>query len=205
MFRPRVLETVSSRVSLGFEVRQLGREIYVTTGGLTQSGGLISQLWKNTLKKVARNFELKNKRWLILGLATGTVAKLISQTYPPTQITGVELDPEMIRVGRKYFDLDKIPHLKIILGDALDYLKTSKTKFDIVLVDLYVADQLPEFVYTPTFIKAVKRIGGLAIYNHLFYNSQNKFLAQRLTQHLAGVYSQTQLIRELSNLLVVCS
>src|SRR3989344_3246550 len=111
MFGPKVLETVNSRVSGKIEVRKSDWDTYVAVGHLTQSGGLVKELWQKVLTKIPRSLPVKNQSWLILGLATGTLAKLISQKYSPAQMVGVELDPQMIRLGKKYFGLDKIPNL----------------------------------------------------------------------------------------------
>lgn len=205
MFGPQVLETITSPINGNLEVRRLGKDAYVTCGGLTQSGGLINQLWEKTLKKIANDQQIKNSSWLILGLATGTVAKLISQKYSPLKIVGVEIDPLMLRVGRKYFGLDQTPHLEIVHRDALNYVLRATGKFDFVLVDLYLGDQLPQFVYTPKFIRAVKRIGRVAVFNHLFYDQDKKTNARLLTDRLAKIFPHILLVRELTNLLIVCS
>ena len=112
MFRPKVIEEFDSKYRGQIQVKQDWTHKYVTTGNLTQSGGLVRDVWQPVIKKFAK----KNKSWLILGLATGAVAKLIPQ---PARIVGVEIDPVMIAIGKKYFDLDQIPNLKILNLDAI--------------------------------------------------------------------------------------
>ncbi len=203
MFGPKVLEVIESPMNGKLEVRQLGRDIYVTTGGLTQSGGLINELWSKTFKKIPKE-QLANKRWLVLGLATGTVAKIIAQKYSPVKITGVEIDPVMLDIGQRYFELKQIPHLEIINLDARRYVLDAKGKFDVVLVDLYVGDQLPKFVYSLQFISGIRKISQLAIFNHLFYDSGKKTKAEALVNQLKSVFPIIKLHRELTNLLVIC-
>ncbi len=204
MFGPRVLETITSPINGNLEVRRWGKDIYVTTGGLTQSGGLIKELWEKTLKRI-KIYDLRFKSWLILGLATGTLAKIISAKYSPSKIVGVELDPAMIRIGQKYFGLDNISNLQIIKDDAKKYVFQTKERFEIVIVDLYVGDQLPKFVYTPKFIRCVKTIGDVAVFNHLFYDDDKRSKARLLSGRVASIFSQIQLIRELTNLLIICT
>lgn len=204
-FKPQILESINSRVSGKMEVRKLGRDIYVTTSGLTQSGGLIKDLWSKTLKKTAKTHSLEKCSWLILGSATGTLAKIVATHYSPSRMVGVEMDPEMLRIGKEYFELGKITGLEIVQRDANKYIQSTTDNFDWVLVDLYVGDQLPKFVYSDRFISAVKKNGHQAIFNHLFYDPGKVKLAKSLSAKLATKFSHIQLIRELSNLLIVCS
>jgi len=204
MFRPKVLEAIRSKYSGQIEVRRLGWDTYVTTAGLTQSGGLVKELWEKTLKKLKPR-DVKYKSWLILGLSTGTVAKIISDKYSPTRMVGVEIDPEMIRVGRQYFGLDNITHLEILNLDARRYILNAAEKFDIAIVDLYVSDRLPEFVYSKDFLGKLGQLGKLVIVNHLFYDSYKKARAEELVETLKGIYPNLKLHRELTNLLVICS
>lgn len=203
MFGPKILEIVDSPTSGNLEVRQLGKDVYVTTSGLTQSGGLMKELWQNTFKKIGSKV-LKHKRWLILGLATGTVARLISQKYFPTHIVGVEIDLTMLGIGQKYFNLDTIPGLQIVTQDANDYILNATYRFDWILVDLFVGERPPNFVYSSKFIQAVQKKGQRAIYNHLFYDEGKRQKARLLSAKLAAVYPHTRLIRELTNLLIIC-
>jgi len=204
MFGPKIVEGFDSKYSGKIEVRKQGRDIYVVTDGLTQSGGLIYELWEKTLKRLGVQ-DLRFKTWLILGLATGTVAKLISQKYSPTKIVGVEIDPLMLDIGRKYFDLDNIPNLKIINQDAKCYILDAKERFDVLLVDLYIGDQLPAFVYQIKFLEQLGKLGQLVIVNHLFYDQDKKAQARLLTDRLAKIFPHIQLVRELTNLLIICS
>ncbi|MEK7124336.1 MAG: hypothetical protein AAB877_01440, partial [Patescibacteria group bacterium] len=142
MFGPKVVAEFDSKYSGKIRVMQGWGYKYVSTGFWTQSGGIIKDVWQPAFKKIHPQ---KSKTWLILGLATGTIAKLIPN---PAKIVGVEIDPIMINIGRKYFALDQIPNLKIIIKNANDYLLTTNDYFDYVLVDLYCADQIPKFVYS---------------------------------------------------------
>lgn len=199
MFGAKVLEEFDSPFSGHIAVKKDWDTLYVTTNELTQSGGLINDLWNDLFKKT--KFE-KGKSWLILGLATGTVAKIIAKKYTPARIVGVEIDSDMIRVGKKYFGLAEIANLEIINMDA------SKYKFelvDYVLVDMYLGDQLPDFVYTDTFLKKIHKFGKIAVFNHLFYDAQKQKKAEELIKKLGKLYTNVQLVRVLTNVLAVCS
>ena len=92
----------------------------------------------------------------------------------------MEIDPVMLRIGRQYFDLDKIPNLKILNLDAKSYLLKTKDKFNVILIDLYLGDQVPEFVYSPKFLEKLGQLGQLVIFNHLFYDDAKRQKAEEL-------------------------
>ncbi|MEK7155102.1 MAG: hypothetical protein AAB697_03165 [Patescibacteria group bacterium] len=202
IFKPKVISKFKSQYSGDIEVRQgLGYK-YVATGNLTQSGGVVADVWKPVIKKLSMNYELRTKNWLILGLAAGTVAKLIPQ---PAKITGVEIDPVMLEIGRQYFDLGQIPNLKILNLDAMNYILKTQDFFDFVLVDLYLGDQIPEFVYSQKFLGQLDKVGQLVIINHLFYDQDKRLKAEKLITQLKAVFKNIQLHHVLTNLLIICS
>lgn len=196
-----IVEEFKSKYSKRLIVKKIwdwGWHKYVTTGVLTQSGGLINDLWK----PVISNVQCSMSNCLILGLATGTLASIIVKKYKGIKVTGVEIDPVMIEIGKKYFDLDKIPNLKIVNIDANKY-KFNK-KFDLILVDLYLGDQCPKFVYSNKFLRNVRNSGKRAIFNHLFYDEQKKKDAQVLIKRLDKYYQKITLRHVLTNVMIIC-
>lgn len=194
--KPKVLEEVKSKYSGTLRVVAGYGTRYVTTGIWTQSGGVINDVWQPILRKIGK----KNKSWLVLGLATGTVAKMISNKYRPARIVGVEIDSEMIRLGKKYFGLDTVSKLEILNLDAQKYIPDQT--FDYVLVDMYQTDQLPKFVYTRKFLE--KKLGRVVVFNHLFHEDWMKNKAEGLIDKLRLIYEDIKLIRVLTNVMIIC-
>jgi len=203
-FKPKIISSRQSKFSGLLEVVDFWGDKYIATGNLTQSGSLIVDVWHPVLKKLGNP---KHKNWLILGLAGGSVARLISQKYVPTSITGVEIDPVMLELGREYLNLDKIPKLQIINADAKEYIKSSKL-YDFILVDLYLGDKLPSFVYTATFIDNLKKTlypDGTIVFNHLFFTQSYKLAAEGLIAQLEKKFKSVKLVHALTNILIICS
>ena len=205
MFGPKVLEEFNSPYSGNIRLIQTWGYKYVATAGLTQSGGLVRDVWKPILKKLAHNHKLKPTSWLILGLATGSVADMIAHKFHPQKIVGVELDPIMLDLGRRHFGLDQIPNLHVIQADAKSYVHRSRTSFDVILVDLYLGDRLPDFVYSDPFISRLKKLGQTIVINHLFYDDSKKLTAEGLVKKLDQVFSHIELVRTLTNLMIIAS
>lgn len=171
MLGTKVVEEIESKFNRKLRVvKTWGMGTYVQVNGLTQSGGIVETIWKQTLRQV-KGERQEIKEVLILGLGGGTVAKLINKKWPEAKITGVEIDPVIIKLGEKYLDLDtKTVDVKI--GDVFDFLKKVKENFDLIIVDLYQGDKFPEEFGSDSYIKMIKERlnnNGVVIFNRLYY------------------------------------
>jgi hypothetical protein len=88
----------------------------------------------------------------IIGLAAGTVARQISDVYGPIDIDGFEIDPEIIEVGREYFDMTQ-PNLTAIAQDGRWGLEHSKSQYSIIAVDAYRPPYIPWHLTTREFFQ----------------------------------------------------
>lgn len=83
-------------------------------------------------------------RVLVIGLAAGTVSSLWTDVYGPAPITGVELDPAILEVGREWFAMDR-PNLTAVAADGRQWLSRQDPSevWDVVLVDAYRVPYIP--------------------------------------------------------------
>ncbi len=171
-----VLEEVYSSINGKIQVLEdiFGKKRLVV-GELTQSGEAVEKIWFKAIKQFSN---LAIKQCLILGLGAGSAAKLVSRFYPGAKIVGIEIDPEIIRLGEKYFGLTEISNLEIKISDATNVIRDRQhvtRKFDMILVDLYLGEQVPASAETDKFLQAVKKIlvpDGVAIFNRLYYSEK---------------------------------
>ncbi len=94
------------------------------------------------------------KRVAIVGLAAGTAARQMAAVYKDVPIDGYELDPKIVEVGRKYFDMN-LPNLNVIIGDGRLNLEKSDYKYDIIAVDAYRPPYIPPHMTTQEFFQIV--------------------------------------------------
>jgi spermidine synthase len=194
MFGTKILAERSSKYNKNIRVvRSLGLGTYIQVNGLTQSGGVVEQIWKNTLKKLQTEKTLKIKNILILGLGGGTVAKLLRKKYPDAKITGVEIDPIMIELGKKYLDLDKY-NIDIKIEDARNY---KFGKHDLVIVDTYLGNKVVEVAGSDT------AIGKIVIFNRLYYGG-NRPDAIKFGKKIEKVFSKVTWHYPVANLMFIC-
>jgi len=91
------------------------------------------------------------RKVLMLGAAGGVAMKQIAAVFPDAEITGVDLDPAVLRVARDYFGLKDHPRIKLAAEDARWFLAQSKERYDVIAVDLYVTGTIPFFTATVEF------------------------------------------------------
>jgi len=92
------------------------------------------------------------KRMAIVGLAAGTTARQATAAYGPIPIDGYEIDPKIVEVGRKYFDMD-MPNLNAIVADGRWGLDHSPYKYSIIAVDAYRPPYIPPHLTTREFFQ----------------------------------------------------
>ena len=97
----------------------------------------------------------QDSRWLIVGLAAGTVARQVTAIYGPRPIVGVEIDPAIVEVGRRYFAMTE-PNLRVEIADGRTYLARSRERFDVVVVDAYRLPYIPWHLTTVEFFRQVR-------------------------------------------------
>lgn len=119
---------------------------------------------------------------LIVGLAGGTVSNLMTRVLGPIvgdiAITGIELDPEVIAVADRYFDLDR-SHLTTIVADGRVWLRGSTQEFDLIILDAYHQPSIPAHMATIEFFDNVRShlsADGLAVLNVYAPTEQSRIL-----------------------------
>lgn len=199
-FKPKVIGKFQSDYSGTIRVVQGWGFRHLSTEKIQQSGGIVREIWSKALKNKAS----KNKSWLVLGVAGGTVIKMISQKFSSSRIVSVDIDPVIVDVGRKYFGLGDIPNSQVIITDAKDYLQKTKDKFDYILVDLFGVEGPPPFVYTENFLKRLKVVGEKVFINHLYNTPENIQLTHQLLESFQALGFSAQLQRVLANAVIIC-
>ena len=107
---------------------------------------------------------------LILGLGGGSAARIARALAPRARIVGVEVDPDVVKAAKRWFDLDELG-IEVVVGDAQGYLRRARRQFDVVLEDIFVgrgrAVHKPEWLPYPGLELAAQRVahGGLLVSN----------------------------------------
>jgi spermidine synthase len=154
----------------------------------------------------AQTSEPKPKDVAILGLAGGTAARQYTAAFGTgVEITGVEIDPDILDVAHRYFHLDE-PNVHPVVDDARYWLNTRAGNYDVILLDAYRQPYIPFHLTTREFFSEVRhhlRPGGVAVVNAGRTASDYR-LVDAIASTMAAVYPSVFLVDvpEFSNTLV---
>jgi spermidine synthase len=91
-----------------------------------------------------------------LGLAAGTAAREYRLAYgDQVDITGVEIDPEILAVGHRYFHLGDAGAHEVV-ADARYWLDTQAGHYDVIVLDAYRQPYIPFHLTTKEFFQQVR-------------------------------------------------
>jgi len=91
----------------------------------------------------------------IIGLAGGTIARQYTAVYGPIPIEGVEIDPQIVAIGQRYFRMNQ-PNLKAVVQDGRYWLETTDRRYDVIGIDAYQQPYVPFHLTTREFFQQVR-------------------------------------------------
>ncbi len=127
------------------------------------------------------------QRLLIVGLGGGSIPTALREILPQAQIDVVEIDPAVTRVARRYFNFREDPKMKVFEVDGRVYVKRALragTKYDVVMLDAFDHEYIPEHLLTREFLTEVKSLltpQGVLV--------ANTFSSSRLYDHESTTYA----------------
>ncbi len=113
-------------------------------------------------------FAPRRRNLLVVGLGGGTFPMLARRAFPTMRVEVVELDPLVRKVARDYFGVVEDARLRVHIADGAAFMKRAGRRWDVILLDAYGANSIPEPLATDGFFANVARRlapGGLVIAN----------------------------------------
>lgn len=174
---PLRIEKCPGEVSPCLEVNLLNGKYMLDTPKVNYSYGGLHKIFDQTFY----NFDLKEreiKSALILGFGAGSVASLLTEKYcAGCRITGIEIDHTVLHLARKYFNIKRFKNLELICDDGYNYVQTHNRKFDAIVVDIYIDEQVPKCFHEKRFLKQLDRLlehNGVLFFNKVVNSSKQE-------------------------------
>lgn len=133
---------------------------------------------------------------LIVGLAGGTIARQMLESFPGAKVDGVEIDGEVVRVGEKWFD-NADERINPIVMDGRMYLAYTDKKYDVVMMDAYRQPYIPFHLVTVEFFEEVKahmKEDAVLVVNVASVRGVSRSLAQMIYKTLREVFPTVVLV-----------
>ena len=75
------------------------------------------------LRQYTENYHVDLKSVLVLGLGGGALCTYLHQTYPQFTVDGVEIDPTMVDLAKRYFGFKPSENLRPYIADGLSFVQ----------------------------------------------------------------------------------
>jgi spermidine synthase len=85
-------------------------------------------------------FRREQRRCLIIGLGGGSMVRFLRRFFPDVAIDVVEIDPLVVEVAAKYFEVKPTERVRIITRDARDFILRSHELYDVIYLDAFLAE-----------------------------------------------------------------
>jgi len=119
---------------------------------------------------------------LLLGLGLGSIPVTLDQLYPKRwSFTAVEIDPAVCELASIYGYPKIVSPIQTIVGDAVNFMTAHEEDYDMICVDLFIDDVMPEHSKSADFLEEVKRSlrpGGILITNNLAFTKEHQKQSQ---------------------------
>jgi spermidine synthase len=134
---------------------------YMDFDNLRQSAMLLSDPWELRLRytrflALALAFRPEPKRVLILGLGGGSFPKRLYRDFPQVVVDVVDIDPEVITIAKRYFQVPEDSRLRLHRQDGRRFLRETTDRYDLIFLDAYNSDTIPFHLTTREFYRELE-------------------------------------------------
>lgn len=148
------------------EINISGGRKMLDTKNANYSFGAMHSVWRIALGKIKPE---DHKNILVLGMGGGSVVDLLMNKYNHKgKLTAVEYDPVIVKIAEEEFGIKTEKNLEVICDDAFKFIRNTKIKYDLIIIDLFNDSDLVEGVYDIKFWQDIKTHlteGGIFLFN----------------------------------------
>lgn len=111
---------------------------------------------------------------LILGFGTGSIPYMLEKIWDKKfKYTAVEKDENVLYLANKYTVPDMKSNISFIPADAEHFVEMTQSKYDMICMDIFVDDTIPDVFKEKEFLRKLKGLlndDGVLLYNTLASN-----------------------------------
>jgi spermidine synthase len=137
----------------------------------------------------------------LIGLAAGTTARQYTAVFGPIPMDGVEIDPGVVQVAKRFFGLN-LDNLNIVVEDGRYYLTHNSNRYDVIIVDAYCPPYIPFQLTTSEFFEQARarlsEDGAIAI--NVARTETDYALVDAIASTMKAIYPSVYVMDTLSNL-----
>lgn len=173
---PVPYKKLSSDLTPNIELTFLNGKLVVDSKYANYSYGSLQKILKKAMQIIGFDTIKTAEDILILGVGGGSVIKTLrNDINTRAKIVGVEADEKMLYIAQKYFNIHHLPDIELIHQDAEEFVLKSNQYFDLIIMDLFIETDIPDFVYNNHFVVHIQKLmknNGYLIFNTIEKNSE---------------------------------
>ncbi|MGM8362615.1 spermidine synthase [Flavobacterium sp. ARAG 55.4] len=183
-FYPIKIYTQKSAISQTLEISWSNGDLVMDSLNTNYSYGSLQRILKLGLKNIGFARIKQMQHILVLGVAGGSVIKtLVDEIEFKGKITAVEIDSEIIKIANRFFKLNEIPQLDIVIDDAFEFVLKTTEKYDLIVVDIFQDIKMPNFLFESFFIDRICSLlknKGNILFNTMLLNEADNLRNKKL-------------------------
>lgn len=137
-------------------------------------------------------------RALHLGAGACSMARYLAAAYPQSRQVAVELDAELARLVRGWFDLPRAPRLRLRVGEAREVVESLREGTrELIIRDVFSGTATPAALTTAEFAGQVRRVlspGGIYMVNCV--DTRALAMARREAATIAQCFTHTVMVAD---------
>ena len=158
---PITIKKVPSEINKNLEVTWYNGNLVLDSKNTNFSYGNLQKVMRFGLNRIGADTAKNAQSVLILGVAGGSVIKTLRKEFQNKgKIIGVELDEKTITIANEYFGLNTVENLEIVISDTEDFVKKTSEKYDLIIIDIFQDNYMPDFLFTKEFLSNILRISN---------------------------------------------
>ena len=127
--------------------------------------------------------KIPGERVLILGFGLGSIPYILEKKWHKQyHYTAVEIDESVLYLANKYMMPEMESSIETICADAFAFVMQSREKFDLIAMDVFLDDIIPDDFQNDTFLEHLEKLlnpDGVLLYNRLAHTPTDRHASQR--------------------------
>lgn len=171
------IESTSSPFNAKLDVLLCKGRFQLVTNNAIYSYGDLYTNYKRAFDKInLSNFDIKNV--LVLGWGLGSIPFMLEEKFKKIyHYTAVEIDEEVLLLAHKYVTQYLKSPIESICSDAYAFVMQSDATYDMICMDVFVDDEVPEQFQHQAYLEQLKKMlgdNGILLFNRLYLTKKDK-------------------------------
>lgn len=187
-FVPIRLKKVSTAHSGEVEINLINGRKVLDTAVSNYSFGSLQEVLRAGLASV--HFNDSFSRILVLGSAGGSIVETIRFDFESNAfIELVDFDEAILNIAKQEFNILKYQNINMVCADAMEYVIHNSHPFDLIIVDLFIGNKVPEAFCTNEFLALL--INNLSPESGLIFNTISKTFPEKRFAEMQHYFEQS--------------